>query len=143
MIFDLKGHIRSNKALYFYLLSSNNSSVKPTLPLMLPLNCICALCDCASQHNSHLKGEGRFPLLLFRCRNDVQSFNQIITLTYVLMDNFCSLFIRAQGHLARDNFQIKFYKPVSWSPGVGFFPIAAINLLSLKRIRYWDFQNNL
>ena len=32
--YDLKGHIRSNKAFYVNLFSSNNSSVKPTLPLM-------------------------------------------------------------------------------------------------------------
>ena len=28
-MFDHKGHIRSNKALYVYLFSSNNSSVRP------------------------------------------------------------------------------------------------------------------
>ena len=39
---DLKGHIRSNKAFYVYLFSSNNSSVKPTLPLMFP-QIVCAL----------------------------------------------------------------------------------------------------
>ena len=39
----------------------------------------------------------------------------------------------AQEHLARDNLQIKFFKLESWSPGEGFFPIAAINLLSLER----------
>ena len=32
MKYDLKGHIRSNKAFYVNLFSSNNSSVKPTLP---------------------------------------------------------------------------------------------------------------
>ena len=48
MIFDLKGHIMSKKAIYVYLFSSNNSSVKPTLPLMLPPNCMCA-----SQPDSH------------------------------------------------------------------------------------------
>ena len=42
IIFDLNGHIRSNKALYDYLFSSNNSSVTPTLPLMLP-QIACAL----------------------------------------------------------------------------------------------------
>ena len=35
-MFDLKGHLRLNKALYVYLFSSKNFSVKPTLPLMLP-----------------------------------------------------------------------------------------------------------
>ena len=59
-IVDLKGHIMSNKALFVYLFSSNNSSVKPTLPLMLPPDCMYA-----SQPDSHLKVEGRFPLLLF------------------------------------------------------------------------------
>ena len=42
MKYDLKGHIRSNKAFYVNLFSSNNSSVKPTLPLMLP-QIVCAL----------------------------------------------------------------------------------------------------
>ena len=42
MKYDLKGHIRSNKAFYVYLFSSNNYSVKPTLPLMLP-QIVCAL----------------------------------------------------------------------------------------------------
>ena len=41
-MFDLKGHVRLNKALYVYSFSSNNSSVKPTLPLMLP-QIACAL----------------------------------------------------------------------------------------------------
>ena len=36
MKYDLKGDIRSNKAFYIYLFTSNNSRVKPTLPLMLP-----------------------------------------------------------------------------------------------------------
>ena len=36
--YDLKGHIRSNKAFFVYLFSSNNSSVKPTLPQI-----VCAL----------------------------------------------------------------------------------------------------
>ena len=36
MKYDLKGLIRSNKAFYVYSFSSNNSIVKPTLPLMLP-----------------------------------------------------------------------------------------------------------
>ena len=40
MKYDLKGHIRSNKAFYVFLFSSNNSSVKSTLPLMLPTNCV-------------------------------------------------------------------------------------------------------
>ena len=91
MIFDLKGHIRSNKA----------------LPLMLPPNC---MCDSASQHNSH--GRGTVP-----------SFASLD-----VMDNFCPCFISAQGHLPRDNLLIKSYKPDSWLPGVGFFPIAAIKV---------------
>ena len=42
MKYDHKAHIRSNKAFYFYLFSSNNSSVKPPLPLILP-QIVCAL----------------------------------------------------------------------------------------------------
>ena len=42
MKYDLKGYIRSNKAFYVYLFSSNNSNVKPTLPLMLS-QIVCAL----------------------------------------------------------------------------------------------------
>ena len=42
MKYDLKGHIRSNKTFYVYLFSSNNFSVKPTLPLRLP-QIVCAL----------------------------------------------------------------------------------------------------
>ena len=34
----------------------------------------------------------------------------------------------AQGHLTRDNFQIKFFKLDSWSLGLIFFPNATINL---------------
>ena len=44
MMFDLKGHIRLNKAFYVYLFSSYNSSVKLTLPLMLP-QIACALVE--------------------------------------------------------------------------------------------------
>ena len=40
--YDFKGHIRSNKAFYVYLLSLNNYSVKPNLPLMRP-QILCAL----------------------------------------------------------------------------------------------------
>ena len=42
MKYDLKGHIRGNKAFYIYLLSLNNYSVKPTLSLMLP-QIVCAI----------------------------------------------------------------------------------------------------
>ena len=42
MEYDLKGDISSNKPFYVYLVSSNNSNVKPTLPLMLP-QIACAL----------------------------------------------------------------------------------------------------
>ena len=45
-------------------------------------------------------------------------------------------------HLARDNFQIKFFKLDSWSPGAGFFLISTINLLSVKRRRDSDFKMN-
>ena len=37
-MFSLKGHIRSNKALYVYIFSSNNSSVKPLLSLYASLS---------------------------------------------------------------------------------------------------------
>ena len=47
--------------------------------------------------------------------------------------------VRAQGHLARDNLQIKFS---NWSAGLGFLPIATINILSLKSIRDSDFKDN-
>ena len=49
----------------------------------------------------------------------------------------------AQGHLTRDYLQIRFLKLFySWSLGAGLFPIATINVLSLKRIRDSDFKNN-
>ena len=38
MMFDLKGHIRSNKALYVYTIGSNNSRVKPLLSLYASLS---------------------------------------------------------------------------------------------------------
>ena len=38
MMFDLKGHIRLNKALYIYIFSSNNSSIKPLLSLYASLS---------------------------------------------------------------------------------------------------------
>ena len=44
------------------------------------------------------------------------------------------LIVLAQGYLARDNFEIKFFKLNSWSPGADYFPIAIKNLLSLKMI---------
>ena len=37
-MFDLKGHIRSNKALYVYIFSSNNSSVQPLFSLFASLS---------------------------------------------------------------------------------------------------------
>ena len=61
MKYDLKGYIRSNKAFYVYLFSSNNSSVKPTLPLMLP-HIVCALLSPIPT-----KREGAVPYLLFGC----------------------------------------------------------------------------
>ena len=51
MKYDLKGHIRSNKAFYVFLFSSNNSSAKPTLPPMLPK------IMCARLSPIHTKGE--------------------------------------------------------------------------------------
>ena len=38
VMFDLKGHIRLNKALYIYIFSSNNSSLKPLLSLYASLS---------------------------------------------------------------------------------------------------------
>ena len=42
-MFDLKGHIRSNKALYVYIFSSNNSSIKPLLSLYASLSFLSTL----------------------------------------------------------------------------------------------------
>ena len=61
MKYDIKGHIMSNKAFYVYLFSSNNSSVKPTLPLMLP-QIVCALVSPILT-----KKEGVVPYMLFGC----------------------------------------------------------------------------
>ena len=52
------------------------------------------------------------------------------------------LYNKEQGHLARKSLKLYFFKLDSWSPGVGFFPIATINSLSLKRIRDSEFKNN-
>ena len=60
MKYDLKGHIRQNKAFYVYLFSSNNSGVKPTLPLMLP-QIVCALLS-----HIPLKREGDGSLFAFK-----------------------------------------------------------------------------
>ena len=48
----------------------------------------------------------------------------------------------AQGHIAKDNLHMKFFKLDAWSPGTGFFSIATTNLLNLKRRRDSDFKNN-
>ena len=45
MMFDLKGHIRSNRALYVYIFSSNNSSVKPLLSLYASLSFLSLSCS--------------------------------------------------------------------------------------------------
>ena len=109
MDYDLK---RSNKAFYVYLFSSNNSCVKPTLPLMLP-HIVCALVS-----PIHIKREGGGSLfalwMLIKIKYDIkarfhvatfmlwrvcailkifQSFDKITTLTYFLMDNFCPCFL--------------------------------------------------
>ena len=60
MKYDLKGHIRSNKAFYIYLFSLNNYSIKPTLPqivfaLLSPIP---------------TKREGTVPYLLFVCGDE-------------------------------------------------------------------------
>ena len=59
MEYDLKGHIRSNKAFHVNLFSSNNSSVKSTLPLILPPIVCTLLCPIP------LIGRGTVPYLLF------------------------------------------------------------------------------
>ena len=64
MKYDLKFHIRSNKAFYVYLFSLNNSSVKPTLPLCFP-KIVCAL---LSPIPTKREG-GRFPF----CSLDVET----------------------------------------------------------------------
>ena len=91
IIFDLKGHITSKKALYVYSFSLNNSSVKPTLPLML------LSCALLSPIPTKRVRDGS----LF-CSLDVETmsnfFYQIITLTYVLMDNFCPCLITIWFH---------------------------------------------
>ena len=51
--------------------------------------------------------------------------------------------VRAQGHLARDNLQIEFFKLDLRLLVTGFFPIATINLLSLNGIRDLDFKKIL
>ena len=114
--YDLKVHIRSNKAFYVYLFSSNKSSVKPTLPLMLP-QIVCALISLIPTKREG--GGSLFALWMFRrklwlsmilklgfmwplfcyekvarLRKMFQYFDQITTLNYVLMDNFCPCFIR-------------------------------------------------
>ena len=43
MMFDLKGHIRSNKALYVYIFSSNNSTLKPLFSLYASLSLLSLL----------------------------------------------------------------------------------------------------
>ena len=114
MKYDLKGHIRSNKAFYIYLFSSNNSSVKPTLPLMLP-QIVCALVSPIPTKREGgdslfalwmlkrklrlsmiLKLGFMWPLLCYgefaRFKKMFQSFDQITTLTYVLLYNFCHCF---------------------------------------------------
>ena len=63
MKYDLKGNIRSNKAFHIYLFSSNNSSLKPTLPLMLPQIQLCARVSARFT----LNGRKAVPYLLFEC----------------------------------------------------------------------------
>ena len=100
----------SNKAFYVYLFSSNNSSIKPTLPLMLP-QIVCALLspintkkggavhfsmDVETQIKIKYDIKARFheaTFVLWRgsaiFKKMFQSFDQITTMN-VLMDNFCS-----------------------------------------------------
>ena len=55
MKYDLKGHIRSNKAFYVYLFNSNHFNIEPTLPQMLP-QIVCALLSPLPTK------KGRFPI---------------------------------------------------------------------------------
>ena len=115
MMFDLKGHIRSKKAIYVYLFSLNSSSVKSTHPLMLPPNSMCASPqpDCSLDVKTRNKFFIKWSVILnyheatfivwrgWTIKKNVLSFDQIITLTYVLMDNFCTcLFICRQRHFS-------------------------------------------
>ena len=90
-MFDLKGHIRSNKVLYVYLFISNNSSVKPTIPLMLPqiacallspLILFCSL-DVETRHKFFIKSSIMRSHLSYGELRDldrnVKTFDQIIT----------------------------------------------------------------
>ena len=51
-------------------------------------------------------------------------------------------FLLDQGHIARSKLQINIFKLDSWSPWAGFFPLATINLFSLKRLRNSDIKIN-
>ena len=80
MKYELEGHIRSNKASYVYLFSSNNSSAKPTHPLMLP-RIVCALVSLIPT-----KWEGAVPYLLLdvetqiKIENDIKARFHVVTL---------------------------------------------------------------
>ena len=63
---------------------------------------------------------------------------KILTMKYVF--KIKKIPDRAQGHLARDNLEIKIFKLDSWSPGSSF--LLQPNLLSIKRIRVSDFKKN-
>ena len=95
-MFDLKGHIRSNKALYVYIFSSNNSSVKPLLSLYASLSFL-SLSHSSSLflfppplHTPTLALYPPYASLSFLSPSIF--FSLFLTLTYVLMDNFLSLF---------------------------------------------------
>ena len=118
--YDLKGHIKPNKAFqfYVYLYSSNNSGVKPTLLLMLPqIVCVLLILSPTKREGgcslfalwmwrrklrlSMLLKLGFIrPLLCYgedaRFLKMFQSFYQNTNLTYVLMDNCCPCFFCAK-----------------------------------------------
>ena len=129
MMFDLKGHIRSNKALYVYIFSSNNSSVKPLLSLyaslsfpslsrssslflffpspphpyisltstlclsIFSLSLLLLLSFSFSTHPPSTSASYP-PYASLSFLSPSFFFSLFLTLTYVLMDNFLSLFLR-------------------------------------------------
>ena len=92
MKYDLKGHIRSNKAFYVYLFSSNNSSVKGRDGSLFAL----WMWRRKLRLSMILKLGLMKPLLSYeeiaRFKIMFLSFDPITTLTYVIIDNFCSCF---------------------------------------------------
>ena len=80
-MFDLKGHLRLNKALYVYLFSSKNFSVKPTLPLMLP--------------KLHVLFSARFQIGCRNCNLNLRSYGQLLSLFLLVLNP--SFFLREKS----------------------------------------------